>query len=482
MSDHKRLNLILRFCCAITGTDPDILKECNKVDRHRIVRHCLGLMCTFIMATVVWSFVLSEMLPVWGAIMGGLFAGLIIYLLDLSISTSDWEMKGILRQPSSFGRFLVRSWKWLFRLGLAMTLALVTGTYVTLFVFRETLDEKIHQERIAFNQPVEEEFQNQREQMRTDLIAPIQRDLDAAMAERSNLQNLLLNSQAMLSAAGNTVSEARSEMHREETGLGRAAGKGKRYQDAKIRFEEAERHMVRAEQDIEHARLRLGEVEIRIDGINNRLHDAEKAFDTRVTILAQERDAKLMPARSDFLMRFTALNELRADEQHGYSIFVIVILTKLTLVIFEIIFLLKLANDHASVYTMRLIGRTRLEAARVDNEFARAMNMVGQEQAESNSFQHHDHDQRSGFSPGPDDASSANKPSEPDRSNETPFTEPENEGPLFEQTTQTFGDDRQNDEPVDPTTHSCDSGHSSCSDAAKYPVIGGEPGEMVTIV
>ncbi|MFO8084542.1 MAG: hypothetical protein R6U27_09520 [Desulfobacterales bacterium] len=88
---------------------------------------------------------------------------------------------------------------------------------------------------------------------------------------------MLLHSQTVVFKAEKTATQARLEMHREETGLDRTAGKGKRYDDAKIRFEEAIHQVARAEQDIEHARLRLGEVETRIGGINARLNDSVKS-------------------------------------------------------------------------------------------------------------------------------------------------------------------------------------------------------------
>ena len=113
------------------------------------------------------------------------------------------------------------------------------------------------------------------------------------------------------------------------------------------------------EQDAEYASLRLGEVETRIDGINNRLQDAEKAFDTRVATLVQERDAKLIPDRSDFLMKFKALNELKADEHYGSSVIYIAILTMLTIVIFESIFILILMSDHATIYNLRALDPSK---------------------------------------------------------------------------------------------------------------------------
>ena len=478
MSEQNRLGPMLRFCCVITSADPVIMGQCNQVDRRRIVRHALALICTFIMAAVLWSAVLSEMLPFWGAIVGGLFAGLIIYLLDLSISTSDWELKGVLRESifasfSSFNRAMVRLGKLLLRLGLAITLAFVTGTYVTLYWFSETLEEKIHQERIAINQPVEEEFRTQREQLRNELIAPIKRDLDAAMTERSNLQGLLLTSQNALAEAENTATQARLDMHREETGLERTAGRGPRYHDAKIRFEEANRQAARAEQDIKRTSSRLGEIEKRIDSLNTRIDDAAKVFDARVAILAQERDVKLMSERTDFLMKFTALKDLRADINYGTSVSYIAILTKATIIIFELIFILTLMNDHASIYTLRMIGRTRLEAKQVDTEFSQALSKIDQSQNESNKSQLIDYKDDN-------DLSVYDSEFQPHGSDPS-FAEQKADNPIFDPLTQQYGDEQENSGRVSPDNDSPNDEHSLVPDAEEHPVIGGDLGEIVSV-
>ena len=67
MSDPKRLDPMLRMACAVTGTDPEILKKCSQMDHRFILRHALAMIGTSTMAAFLWSFVLSEMLPLWGS-------------------------------------------------------------------------------------------------------------------------------------------------------------------------------------------------------------------------------------------------------------------------------------------------------------------------------------------------------------------------------------------------------------------------------
>ena len=67
MSDPKRLDPMLRMACAVTGADPEILKKCSQMDHRCIVSHALAMISTFTMAAILWSFVLSEMLPLWGS-------------------------------------------------------------------------------------------------------------------------------------------------------------------------------------------------------------------------------------------------------------------------------------------------------------------------------------------------------------------------------------------------------------------------------
>lgn len=382
MHHSDKPDLLLRVACAITGADAALVSECEGVlERRREIRHAAAFLLTFSVAALLWGAVLSLMLPLWAAILGGMLAGAIIYLLDLSISTADWDLKGILAEPMTasfraFQRTVARWVKIVIRLALALTLAMVTGTYVTLWLFNETIETHLHAERQAYNAPIEAAYRAAAERLRNDLLAGPLADRKAAADERGDLQQSLRDSQSALVVAEQAAAEARVEMHREESGIGgRAAGRGPRYREAELRLEAANRRVAQAQQDLDRDRARLLEIERRITEGDERVREADRVFQVRATALIQERDAKLRPATSDFLGRFTALQRMKEE---SLEVVFVSYATKAVIVIFEMVFFLVFLNAHASTYMVRLIARTRLEAARVDNEFGRALGEINE--------------------------------------------------------------------------------------------------------
>lgn len=376
MSESKKPDLLLKIACTITGADPVLVAECDGVtDRRRVMRHAAALIFTFAVAACLWAGVLSMMLPKWGAVVGGLVVGAVIYLLDLSISTADWDLKGVLAEPlnlsmKSCSRIFGRWVKIIIRLCLALVLAMITGTYVTLFVFKDTIENRLFERRMAFNSPIEAAYQDATQTLRADVMSPALADRKATIDERANLQRRVEESRTTLVEAEQQATVARIEMHRELSGLdGRAKGPGAKYREAELRLMAASSRVERAQQDLDRDLERLEDIEALISGLDARVREAEKHFQERATALKLERDSKLRPEKTDFLMQFEALKEI---ETEGTGVMFISYLTKSGLVIFEMFFFLVFLNDHASVYTYRLIARTRLEAKRVDMEFARA--------------------------------------------------------------------------------------------------------------
>jgi len=151
MREQNRISVPLRFCCAIASADPEVLAKCNQRRQAQNCPACNGAaLHIHAWQRVLWSAVFSQMLPIKAAVPGGLFVGLIIYLLDLAIATSDWDLKGVLRERTTFSlrslrSIIARMVKFGSRLVLALTLAMVTGTYVTLFWFNDTIENFIHQ-------------------------------------------------------------------------------------------------------------------------------------------------------------------------------------------------------------------------------------------------------------------------------------------------------------------------------------------------
>ena len=382
MSEKNSPDLLLRIVCAISGADASLIAACEgTLERHREIRHAVALVLTFIIAAVLWGAVLSVMLPPWGAALGGMLVGMIIYLLDVSIATSDWELKGVLAESmtasfQAFRRALARWVKVAIRLGLTLVLATVTGTYATLWVFNESVETHLHAERQAHNAPIEAAYQATTERLRAELLAGPLADRKAIVDERGDVQQRLRDSQSALIQAEQAATDSRLELHREETGTGgRAAGRGPRFQEAELQLEAANRRVARAQHDLEMDRARLLEIESRIPAIDERVREADTVFQARAAALAVERDAKLRPEKSDFLMGFQALNQMK---EHSAEVTFVSYATKAVIVIFELIFFLMYLNSHASTYMVRLIARTRLETTRVDVEFGRALRQINE--------------------------------------------------------------------------------------------------------
>lgn len=91
-----------------------------------------------------------------------------------------------------------------------------------------------------------------------------------------------------------------------------------------------------------------------------------------------KQDSRFIPERNDFLMRHQALEEIKTDPTYGRTATYISWLTILTLVTLEMaFFLITQVTAPASLYTLRLIARTRLEAQHVDAEFLNSRNLGG---------------------------------------------------------------------------------------------------------
>lgn len=457
MSDITKPDLPLRVACAITGADPELVAECDGVlERRRVIRHAAAFALTFSVAACLWSAVLSLMLPPWAAVIGGFFAGAIIYLLDLSISSADWDLKGILAEPMtaslrSFKLTLARWVKIIIRFALALVLSAVTGTYVTLWWFNETLETYIHQQRQAYNAPIEAEYRAAKERLRRELYGSHSAERQAAVDEHAELRQQVQKSQSVLAEAEQVATNSRIEMHREETGLGgRAAGRGPKYREAELRAEAANRRVNQAQQNVDHDRARLKEIEDRITALDAHARESERLFQSRVAVLTAERDRKLRPEKSDFLMRFQALNEVK---QNAFEVTLVSYATSAVIVIFEMIFFLVFLNDHASVYMVRLIARTRLEAKRVDVGFAQAWRQI--DEGDTNA-----HVQ-------PNFGQPETMVDRCDVEEKSLFDSPENSSA----TQAVYEDASVPKDEVAPETE---------TPTERHPVIGGEPGELVT--
>jgi hypothetical protein len=94
------------------------------------------------------------------------------------------------------------------------------------------------------------------------------------------------------------------------------------------------------------------------------LQEAEKALEKE-----KLHDPRRIAKRDDPLLRYTALQELKQDAVYGQAVEQFDWLAKIVLVTFELMFLLiKVVFAPSSVYLVRLIAQTKLEAAKVAAE------------------------------------------------------------------------------------------------------------------
>ena len=374
MSNQNTPDMLLRVCCAITSTDPELVIQCAGVlERSMIFRHALALLLTFIITTGLWSSVFSHELPLWAAIACGTLVGLIVYMLDLSMSTPDWGMKGVLSEPaktsmSSIGRTFVILVKISARFTVAFAFAMVIGTYVTLVSFNSSLNNYLHDQRQAYNAPIEAGYDAASDRLHAEIIIPVQRERQAAMKDRDASQRHLEQLQAARQEKANAASNARIEMTREERELDRPAEKEPQYEDAKTRFEEASRHVANILRDIDSEQVRLAEVENRIAAIDARIREANTTFEVRNTALIADRDARLLPVSSNFVMKLMALEQLKTDETYGKTITIFSWLIIATITSAEMLLFMTLLdsrsflNSRSLLTVMRAAKRTRTKS------------------------------------------------------------------------------------------------------------------------
>ena len=91
----------------------------------------------------------------------------------------------------------------------------------------------------------------------------------------------------------------------------------------------------------------------------------------------KQRDSRWMPERNDPLMRYIALRDIKQDPKVGAAAQEFHWMMVLVLLTLELSFLIvKYLCAPASVYTVRLIARTKREAAEVSAEHARNIESI----------------------------------------------------------------------------------------------------------
>jgi hypothetical protein len=366
---------LLTFFCWLTRTRPDLLARSNIGDKMTVVAGGVALLTVAGVSLLAWSAFFAAFSSLIVAVPLALLVAFAIVQLDAAIAASDWEVAGRLRDglpPRAVGHWV----KLGVRLVVALFLSFFTAMGVTLTWFGDIITSHLQAKRAAANAPLEREYGVRASEIKTRLVQNLEAELSAAREARAGESQRQAELRSKHQRLLEEASRATIEAGRELDGLNRAQGAGPRYRDAVRQREEADRMLPLVTTDLENARSQLRELEQRVQKLDAQLLARGAQYEAARRALFEEmiRDGRWMPVRDDPLLRVKALRELQDDPQYGDTLRMFVLMTVTGLVLIELMFLLaKLVFAPASVYTVRLIAETKLEAAEVSADFARRL-------------------------------------------------------------------------------------------------------------
>ncbi|MBU1664738.1 MAG: DUF4407 domain-containing protein, partial [Gammaproteobacteria bacterium] len=364
--ERSRYHQLLTIACWITRSDSELARLSNKFDQLTIIAHAELLVLLFVLALLVWTAFAASFLPLWAAIPIGLLIGALIYSIDRAISASDWELAGVLRNEPHGQAYWIKT---VARILIASLLAQATAVGATLWMFSGAISNRLHDNRAASNAPVEAEYTRQKAELKARLLDPIQQEITARQGEREVLHTRIESAQRQLSEARALASEARIESGREQEGglPGYVRGKGPRWQEAKRQENEAYRLTEATALENAQGQARIVGLGQEISLLTKTLEERNAAFRAQARELDLEklRDPRWLSLKDDPLLRWNALDEIENDPKSGPVARKFGLLMTTVLLTLELSFLfVKVACAPASVYTVRLITRTKHEAAR----------------------------------------------------------------------------------------------------------------------
>jgi len=289
------------------------------------------------------------------------------------MAASDWSLAGILRQPGfdwSRARFASG------RILVAFILSLGTSLPFELWLHGPELLHHQDAERRAANAPLIEEAKREKARLHAELVQPVERALAQVEADHATWR--LVAEQAAreerdaLARSNTAALEAQAEYN----GLDRLQGPGPRYKDAVLREQQARaeaaktrQREVKAHQQTAKLDGEIGTLRAELKRVSGEMEAKSMEMDARI-----QRDDRYDQHRDSLLSRLTTLWKLFLDPEVGFVVLYLHILTQLVAICLELILLMvKTVYAPASCYHVRLIARTKLEAARINEELARAL-------------------------------------------------------------------------------------------------------------
>lgn len=369
---------LMRFACRVARADYDLACISNHFDRMTIVANAALLLALAILATIAWTAFWASFLPLAAALPLGLLVGAIIFGIDQAIAASDWELAGVLRTEAPDNIYWFKATA---RLIVGFLLSLVTATGAVLWMFGSTIEARLQEQRMERNAPVEAEYDNRKSELKSVLIDPVDKELKARQSERAILQSQVEEAFVQRDNANRKASQARIEAGREADGglPGYNPGEGPRFREAQRQEVEAALVAKAASTDVHAWQTRMSKAEQGIEHLTAVLERKQAEYRVQsLEIAAQkQRDSRWMPERNDPLMRYIALHDIKQDPKVGGAAREFHWMMVMVLLTLELSFLIvKYICAPASVYTVRLIARTKREAAEVSAEHARNIDNI----------------------------------------------------------------------------------------------------------
>ncbi len=381
-----RTGWLLNLCCWITRADSELAAQSNAFDRMTIIANALALLLVTSVAGVAWTAFWSSFLSGALPIALGMLCAALIFVFDQAVGASDWEVAGVLRTDERLSPWIAA--KVGLRLVMALLLSVATATGVTLWLFGSTIDNHLQAQRVQRNAPIEQDYTAQKERLESRLLAPLEAEIETVAGSRTQAAAQAQAAMQLRDQAADHAAQARIEAGRQADGYGgRKKGKGRDYWDAIRLQSEAERLLQRAEDDLAQANARVADLDRRYADLTAQLETRTRQSRQEVVALdlAKEQDPRWVPLRNDPLMRYIALTELKADAARGPAVSSFNWMMTVVLVTFEMMFILvKMVFAPASVYTWRLIARTRSEAAQVSVEYEAKVHDIRRARARPN--------------------------------------------------------------------------------------------------
>lgn len=369
------LSRAMALACLITGSDRDLVQHVNDLDRNIIASNAITLGLVYWLALSAWTLTLLSVSTPGYALHWALLIASIVLMLDRAASRNDYELAGILRDggPSAklWGRALVR-------IVIAGSLAYGTSLGVTLAINAGAIDAQLRRDVARENATLRSEYQSRIDDLRDRRIAPLEGELATLRQQRDEQLARIATADATLSEARRRAADSRIEAEREARGGldGYVRGPGPRFADARrIERESDLRASTAAAESVAAAGRRdtlAAQIQQRMQDLQRATRDFERASAQLETGLYA--DPRWQPVPTGLLARYSGLENLKRDPLVGPAVRHFEQVCLIVLFALELSFLLiKVAFREASVYSVALIARTRLEAARIAQQTEAAL-------------------------------------------------------------------------------------------------------------